>query len=86
MDVDGFIEEIRDSADYAGQIVYVREVAGREAVFAETSLPLPPPGRRMLAARGVARLYQHQAQAIDCIREGRSVVVATAGEAGGGGP
>jgi DEAD/DEAH box helicase domain-containing protein len=77
MDVDAFLEEIRSSSRYAGQMVYIRDVAPRAARYAETAAPLPAPVQRLLASRGIARLYSHQAEAIDRMREGKNVLVAT---------
>ena len=77
MDFQAFLDQIRGSKDYAGQIVYVRDVPAREAVFADTGAPLPSPVRRLLDARGIERLYTHQAEAVDLAREGRNVLVVT---------
>ncbi len=77
MDVEAFLNEVRSSPDYKGQAVYVREVEVREARFADTARPLLEPVRRMLAGRGIERLYTHQAEAVDRVREGRNVLVAT---------
>ena len=43
MDVEGFLNDVRGSPDYAGQAVYVREVAARDAVFGETAEPVSEP-------------------------------------------
>jgi len=77
MDVDRFLNEIRRGPDYADQIVYVREVGRRRAEYASPVRPLGGPVREMLAARGIDRLYSHQARAIDSLRGGKNVVVAT---------
>ena len=77
MDVERFLREVRSSPTYAGQAVYVREVESRAARFADTARPVAAPVRRMLASRGIERLYSHQAEAIDRVREGKNVLVAT---------
>ena len=50
---------------------------GVSARFAAPAAPWPGPVRRALDLLGVRELYAHQAQAVDLIRVGRNVVVAT---------
>ena len=82
MDVDRFLDEIRSAPDYADQIVYVRQVASRQATFADPAEPLTPPLRDMLGATGVERLYSHQAQALDAVWRGEDVLVVTPAASG----
>ncbi|MBN1916655.1 MAG: DEAD/DEAH box helicase [Verrucomicrobia bacterium] len=77
MDVDAFLDEVRSSPEYAGQIAYVREIVARPAEYGETRQPLHPRVRRMLEQRGIERLYSHQAQAVDLVRAGGDVLVVT---------
>jgi len=77
MDFEAFLNELRSSNGYAAQIVYVREVGARQARFADTAKPLTPPVARMLRARGIERLYSHQAEAIDRIRAGQDILAVT---------
>ncbi len=77
MDVDAFIDELRSSPDYKGQIAYLREVPARPARYAATSAPLPAPLVEMLRSRGIEQLYTHQAAAIDHVRNGKDVLVVT---------
>lgn len=55
-----------------GSVQDVREPAG-SAAFADC--PLPPPLAAILARRGVERLYAHQAETIEAVRAGRSVIL-----------
>jgi len=82
VDFDSFVEHLRSSADYRGQIVHVHRVAGREARFAEPQEPLSPACARMLAGMGIERLYLHQAQALDLARAGRDFLVTTSTASG----
>ncbi|MGD0092262.1 MAG: DEAD/DEAH box helicase [Planctomycetota bacterium] len=75
MDVDGFLQELRNSPAYRGQIVHVRETPARAAEYAPDGAGLPPAVLEMLRRAGVARLYSHQAEAIRATREGRDVLV-----------
>ena len=77
MDVDAFLDDLRRRVEYAGQIVHVRDVPARAAELADPAEPLGPAARQMLAARGIERLYRHQAQAVDAVRDGRNVLVVT---------
>ncbi len=77
LDVEGFLNEIRSSLDYRDQIVYVREVEARESRFAEPAQPLSAPARAVLRSRGIERLYTHQAEALDLVRDGKNVLVVT---------
>ncbi len=77
MDLAAFLDEIRASRDYRGQIVHVREVPEREAHYADPAHPLTPPVGSALAARGIERLYTHQAQAIDLARAGGDLLIVT---------
>jgi len=72
-----FLNHIRSSPGYGGQVVYVREVPACDARFAETVRPLSPPVRLMIETRGTRRLYCHQAEAVDHARAGRNVLVVT---------
>jgi len=63
--VDGFRRD--------GRLVHLEELPERPAVFAELSRPLPEKIAHCLPDR----IYAHQAAAIDLIRDGASVVVAT---------
>ncbi len=70
-----FLEGLRRSKDYAGQIVHVEHLPARPAVYAAPQLPLPAALESALRVMGVEQLYRHQAQALDCAREGKSFVV-----------
>lgn len=77
MGVGAYIQALLGSAHFAGQVVYHRCLPAQQAVFAAPLRPLPAALQNVLAAQGVRDLYAHQAHALDCIRAGRSVVVAT---------
>ncbi|MFH1731346.1 MAG: DEAD/DEAH box helicase [Planctomycetota bacterium] len=77
MDVEAFLSDVRSSPEYAGQAVYVRDVDAREAKFGDPARPFAEPVRAMLEARGIERVYSHQAKAIDAARDGKNVLIAT---------
>ncbi len=54
------------------RLLYATEVPARQARFAELARPLPP-----ALAEHAGRLWTHQAEAIDLVRAGKSVVIAS---------
>jgi len=77
LDFEAFLDEIRSAPDYAGQVVYVHKVPAREARFGDTTEPLSDRLQEALKARGIDRLYSHQADAIDRVRAGENVLIVT---------
>jgi DEAD/DEAH box helicase domain-containing protein len=77
MDVAAFLDEILASPGYADQIVHTHTIPAREACYGEPAAPLSDPAQAMLAARGITRLYSHQAAAVDAARAGADVLLAT---------
>ncbi|MGQ9524046.1 MAG: DEAD/DEAH box helicase [Armatimonadota bacterium] len=73
----GFLREIQFSPNYRKQIVYVHIVPAREAVYAEPETSLSTASVGFMHCRGAARLYAHQARAVDLVLRGENVVVAT---------
>ncbi len=72
-----FLEHVRRSQGYSGQIVHIEDIPPRPARFAEPSRPIPDALGLRLREMGVEALYTHQAQALDAVRAGRSVAVVT---------
>jgi len=77
-----FLEQIASSPNYAGQIAHVQEIPARPAVHADLDSPLPEALRQALSGIGIARLYSHQAEAIDHLRRGRHTAIVTSTASG----
>jgi DEAD/DEAH box helicase domain-containing protein len=77
-----FIEYLRRRGDYRQQIAYIEHIPARAARFATLSRPLPAALQRALHKAAAENLYLHQAQAINAIREGQHVMVATSTASG----
>ncbi|MGQ9668435.1 MAG: DEAD/DEAH box helicase, partial [Anaerolineae bacterium] len=77
MDVQGFLDRIRRSRFYRGQIVHEKQFPARPARYATLNELLPPALEHALAGLGITHLYSHQAEAIAAIRRGEHVVIAT---------
>ncbi|MBV0924980.1 DEAD/DEAH box helicase [Halomicroarcula limicola] len=73
--MDDTIAWLRDRTYYEGQIADERTVPGREATVADCDLDSRLAG--VLADEGITDLYAHQTKAIDAVRDGRNVVLAT---------
>ncbi len=82
MDSTAFLAYLRSQPDYANQIVHVEHLPSRRATYASLEKPLPPDVLDCLGWHGLTRLYSHQAQAINYLREGHNVIVATSSASG----
>ena len=72
-----FLERLKKTADYRGQIVATLFVPAREPVFANPQETLHPALAEALKRMGIERLYRHQAEACDAARRGENVAVFT---------
>ena len=77
-----FIQHLKSQHFYKGQIAHVERIPARKARHGRLKKPLPPLLEDALKRVGVEKLYTHQAQAINAVREGHSVVVATSTASG----
>jgi DEAD/DEAH box helicase domain-containing protein len=77
-----FLDVLRHSKGYAGQIVHVRTLPPRAPRYGQLRERLSAPVQRALEAGGAERLYAHQAEAINLALDGKSVVVATSTASG----
>lgn len=68
------IDELVADLELSDREVTIQEVPARDARFGTPSRPIDP---RVIEALGVERFWHHQAEAIDLIEDGTSVVVAT---------
>lgn len=77
MEIRQFLEHLRTSPDYAGQIVHIEHITPRAAQYAMPCEPLRAELAAALRHRGIERLYTHQAASVDAVREGHHVMVVT---------
>ncbi|MEZ3114897.1 DEAD/DEAH box helicase [Halobaculum sp. MBLA0147] len=73
--MDDTVEWLRDRPYYRGQIADSRTLPGRDPSF--TDVELESRLESALADRGIESLYDHQAAAIEAVRDGENVVLAT---------
>jgi DEAD/DEAH box helicase domain-containing protein len=74
---DAVLERLLAEAESRGLFVHVRRIPERAARLVEPPAWLDPRLRTALAARGIERLYSHQAEALEALRGGGDVVVVT---------
>jgi DEAD/DEAH box helicase domain-containing protein len=68
------LESVLRELNHNGSLVHVERIAARAARTAALASPLPPPVRERLR---IDEFWSHQAAAIDLVRAGRSVAVAS---------
>jgi len=73
--VEDAIEWLRNRPFYEGQIAEHRRLPAREPAYRDVDLA--PRMADALAKDGIDRLYRHQAEAIEAVRDGDDVVLAT---------
>ncbi|BDQ38284.1 hypothetical protein SYK_26440 [Pseudodesulfovibrio nedwellii] len=72
-----YVAAMLNSERMAHQIAHHRMVGGVEARLGEPRRPWPAALQNALSLLGVDHLYAHQAEAVDYVRAGRHIVVAT---------
>src|SRR5262245_35064805 len=77
-----FVDLLRRIPGYAHQLAHVQPLPSRPARFAAPAAPLSEPLAQALAARGISRLYVHQAAALDAARSGEHLGIVTATASG----
>ena len=82
MDVTAFLHDVRARHWYEGQAIHREDVPVRSARYSELASPLARPLEEALEAAGIVNLYSHQAEAVDAIRGGKNVIVATPAASG----
>ena len=82
MDVYAFLTELQKMPWYEGQIVHHESIPPRVPLPGELDEPLPRKLEDTLDKMGVYGLYRHQAAAINALRRGENVIVATPAASG----
>jgi DEAD/DEAH box helicase domain-containing protein len=82
MEIQAFLNHIRSLRGYDNQIAHIEHIAPRRAAYGRVDEPLAPPLRDCLETAGLSRLYSHQAEAVNHVRAGRNVIIATSSASG----
>ncbi len=72
-----FVQRLLTQDWKTARVVHHAVLEAQDALYGTPQSPLPGPLRQALRSLGIRRLYSHQAQALDHLRSGRHVVVAT---------
>lgn len=72
-----YIRALKGSPRFGPQVVHHEELQGSSAIFADLARPLPAVLASALRKAGYHHFFSHQKQAIDLVRDGRDVIVAT---------
>lgn len=75
--IDEMIELIRATPELMSQVTYWHTIPPREGRYADFPEGLNPLLKEALGAKGISRLYTHQAQSFSEVRQGRHVVTVT---------
>ena len=75
--IDRFLEDILEAEDLGGEITHIQALPAQRPVYQEPETPLSPLLKKALEARGIKRLYSHQAEALDALRKGKNVLAVT---------
>ena len=82
MDTEAFLGHVQAQPWYRNQIVHAEPIPPRDARYGDLQRPLHPALERQLERLGLLPLYEHQVGAIDALRDGANVIVATPAASG----
>ncbi|MBT3362202.1 MAG: DEAD/DEAH box helicase [Chloroflexi bacterium] len=82
MDNQDFLNHLKDMSEYQDQIVHIEHISPTRTITGELDTPLHPSLMSAIDGLGLLPLYRHQATAINAVRDGKDVIVATASASG----
>ncbi len=82
MEIQAFLNHIRGQAGYESQIEHIEHIAPRRAAYGKLDEPLDLKLQEVLDMHGLSRLYGHQAKAVNLVRAGKNVIIATTSASG----
>jgi DEAD/DEAH box helicase domain-containing protein len=74
--IEQFIQDLKKMSSYKKQIEHIEKIPSQEPTFGKLEKPLPENIQDCLIGREI-RLYSHQAEAINKVRQGKNVVIVT---------
>ena len=78
MNIEAYLELLKQRKGYEGQVVHIQDLPERPAVYGELAEgAVDRRVRAAIAQMGIDELYSHQSEAIDHVLAGRSVVIVT---------
>jgi DEAD/DEAH box helicase domain-containing protein len=82
MEIQEFLNHIRSQSSYDNQIAHIEHIAPRRAQYGKLDEPLAPALLDCLDVNGLSRLYSHQVKALNYVRAGKNVIIATSSASG----
>ena len=82
MDIPAFLDHIKRAPWYQGQVVHEENIPPSDGATAVLDPPLHPKLQSRLESNGLLPLYSHQAEAIETLRTGDDIIVATPSASG----
>src|SRR4030042_505842 len=82
MEIQAFLNHIRSRTGYENQIAHIEHIAPRRPSYGKLDEPLDPALQDCLDTHGFSRLYSHQALAVNHVRDGKNVIIATSSASG----
>jgi DEAD/DEAH box helicase domain-containing protein len=82
VDTTGFIPHLTAQSGYSDQISHIEQIPPRKASYGELERPLVKSLQDCLDDNALWPLYTHQAEAVNCVRQGKNVMVATSSASG----
>src|SRR4030043_484111 len=82
MEIQAFLNPTRPQSVYENQIAHIEHIAPRRAIHGRLDEPLAPALQDCLDGAGLSLLYAHQAQAVNHVRAGKNVIIATSSASG----
>jgi DEAD/DEAH box helicase domain-containing protein len=77
MEIQAFLNHLRSRTGYENQIAHIEHLAPRRVTHGALDEPLDASLQTCLEAQGLWPLYSHQAAAVNHVRAGKNVIVAT---------
>ena len=78
----GFLDSLSVRNNASGGLAHVENIPPRPAAYGSLNKRLPDALERVMRERGTERLYSHQASALNLLRDGAHVIVATSTASG----
>jgi len=82
MDTQAFLNHLKSLPQYEDQIVHTEHISPTRAIHGEPATPLHSALMNAAEKLGLLPLYWHRAAAINAVKTGKNVIVATASASG----
>ncbi len=82
MEIQAFLNHLKSQSSYDNQIAHIEHIAPRRASYGELDEPLVVELQDRLTGHGLSPFYSHQAKAINSVRRGENVIIATSSASG----